>query len=1162
MMFGDIMADQNDARHSDMDIPRETLDFFNGDELRARVFYEKYTLRDYSGKILENSPTQMWDRVARELANVEENDSKKKEWHQKFYSMLEGFKFIPGGRILFGAGQNRKVTLLNCYVIPVKEDSIEGIFQWCKEAAKTYSYSGGVGTDISVLRPRNSPVHNSAMYSTGAVSFMNIMSETTGVIGQAGRRGALMITISVDHPDVLEFIKVKRNLKNVRFANISVRITDEFMQAVEKDTDFTLRYESESVGRIERKVRARDLWNDLVNSARDWAEPGLIFWDNVVKYSPSEYNGMNVISTNPCVTAETNVLTPSGWMRVDSLKVGDEIVTAYGDSRPISEIYVHEDQDVYKVKFTDGGEVNVTKGHIFHTREGRSGKSRYWNKFWDVEKRFSDVKVGDMVRVPKISAVPNNPIDTNGIPYGEYGLMIGTLLGDGCYTPKIVARGHAKIASDFREMDWNEKVLRLFRHVSENVVVRSSGIDNGCYIYLQKAGTRFILNKTLLKPAFSFEKEIPMEYINSNVELHKGLIDGLVSTDGNINMDKTNPALRISSTSKKLLDGIKSILFFYGIHAKIYTTKVTKSRVGEREINGKHEASVLYVYGADLAKFASIFKISHPEKQKKLDQLKDMSVGTSTDFSKIKSIEYVGKATVYDIFEKDTDTWITNGYVSRGCSEQPLQPYGACDLGHVNLKEFVKDQYTPNSAVMWTDLERTVRYAVRFLDNVLTYNDKKHALEQQSDASRESRRIGLGVTGLADMLVMLRIKYDSQEGLEFIDQLMDRIKSIAYDESVEIAREKGSFPLFDAEKHLSMPFIKERLSKELQDKIRAYGLRNVAILTIAPVGSGSVLAGTSSGIEPIFAFGYTRRSESLSQEYFKVYHPSVLEYMKLFNLTNDENLPEYFVPAHKIKADFRVKLQGIIQKHIDSAISSTVNLPEDTTVEDVGKIYLQAWKAGCKGITVYREGSREGILITDEQQAKNKSAKVQAEKEEWSRPGMMIGQTVKFKLPATTLYVTVNSQDEIVKEVFINIGKSGSEDKSYSEAVGRLISMYLQNGGNIQEVVNNLKGIQGNGVAWDNGIKLLSVPDAIAKAIEAATKGAKQARLNMEEQQQRNEAQEKESRPKVMVQTLTVGHGAAEEGIKMENCPKCHEETLVNEGGCMYCKSCAYSKCD
>ena len=174
-----------------MDIPEKTLKAFGGDDLRARVFYEKYALRDKTGRIVELTPEDMWRRVAREIASPEKTKELKKEWEDNFYWLLSNFKFIPGGRILFGAGQNRRSTLLNCYYMPIKEDSIEGIFEWCKEAARTYSFGGGVGTDISILRPKGAPVNNSAIYSTGAVSFMDLLSTTTGTIGQAGRRGAV-----------------------------------------------------------------------------------------------------------------------------------------------------------------------------------------------------------------------------------------------------------------------------------------------------------------------------------------------------------------------------------------------------------------------------------------------------------------------------------------------------------------------------------------------------------------------------------------------------------------------------------------------------------------------------------------------------------------------------------------------------------------------------------------------------------------------------------------------------------------------------------------------------------------------------------------------------------------------------------------------------------
>ncbi|MGI0080769.1 MAG: ribonucleotide reductase N-terminal alpha domain-containing protein, partial [Nitrososphaerales archaeon] len=282
-----------------VELPKETLDYFNGDELRARVFYEKYALKDPNGVVVERTPVDMWRRIAHELASVEATEEKKHEWEKKFYWLLENFRFVPGGRIMFGAGQPRRSTLLNCYYLPIKNDSLESIFEFCKEAGRTYSYGGGVGTDISILRPRGAPVNNSAVVSTGSVSFMELFSVTTGTIGQAGRRGALMITIHVDHPDVVDFINVKRDLSKVTHANISICITDKFMQAVENDENFELSFNNEKA-HVKRTVRARELWDKLVSSAHASAEPGIIFWDNVKNESPTEYNGMEVRGFNPC----------------------------------------------------------------------------------------------------------------------------------------------------------------------------------------------------------------------------------------------------------------------------------------------------------------------------------------------------------------------------------------------------------------------------------------------------------------------------------------------------------------------------------------------------------------------------------------------------------------------------------------------------------------------------------------------------------------------------------------------------------------------------------------------------------------------------------------------------------------------------------------------
>ncbi len=765
--------DFNDEDSGLLTIPDETLLFFGNDELRARVFIDKYAMKDGQGKLVERTPLEMWERVASEIASVEPENIRK-EWKDRFFWLLSDFKMVPGGRILFGAGQEkygRRATLNNCYVIPIKDDSLEAIFDWTKEAARTYSLGGGVGTDITILRPKGAPVNNAALRSTGAVSFMNIMSETTGTIGQAGRRGALMITMKIDHPDIFDFIRIKRDLKSVRYANISVRITDEFLKAVEEDDDFTLKYESDKVKRIERKIKARNLWNELIESARNWAEPGLIFWDTMKKESTSEYNGMEILTTNPC-------------------------------------------------------------------------------------------------------------------------------------------------------------------------------------------------------------------------------------------------------------------------------------------------------------------------------------------------------------------------------SEIPLEPYGACNLGNLNLSQFVKNPFE-NPEVDWDNLEKALRYSVRFLDDVTDYNLYKHPLKQQTEEAKKGRRIGVGFTGLADMLIKMKIKYDSSIAIEFVDSLFKRITNIVYDESCNIAKEKGVFPAFDLEKHLKSQFIR-RLDQSVLEKIREYGLRNVALLTVPPVGSGSVLAGTSSGIEPIFAFSYTRRSESLSKSSFKVFHPLVREYMNIYGITDEKDLPDYFIEAHNIDPMFRVKMQATIQKYIDHSISSTVNLPSDATTDEVGKIYLEAWKAGCKGITVYREGSREGILITEKEMNKKTE-------QNFERPMILTGRTIVFPLiESGKLYTTINFDEEgKPMEVFVNVGKSGTEEKAYSEAIGRLISLYLQQGGDISKVIKAMSGIKGKSVTFVSGMKITSVPDGVAKAIELSMKGGQPQ------------------------STLTEGFIVSKLKTEPETkkspfmtCPKCGNDTLVSENGCLTCMTCGYSKCE
>ena len=281
------------------------------------------------------------------------------------------------------------------------------------------------------------------------------------------------------------------------------------------------------------------------------------------------------------------------------------------------------------------------------------------------------------------------------------------------------------------------------------------------------------------------------------------------------------------------------------------------------------------------------------------------------------------------------------------CAEQPLPDGGCCNLGAVNLERFVDE----SGNFMIDEFKETVSVGTRFLDNVVDYNVDRHALEVQKDNAINDRRIGLGILGLGDMLLKMGIKYDSEDALQTTDQIMKIFRDTAYGTSVDLAQEKGQYPKFDWPGFSKSKFVKN-LPRSMRDKIKQGGIRNSTITTVAPTGSGAIVAGVTSGVEPIFATSYTRRvkkNDGYGKDFseYKVYHPTI---KKLFG--TDEKIPDHVVTAHNIDPFFRVNMQGVIQKYIDSSISSTVNLPEDITVETVAEIYMTAYKSGLKGITV------------------------------------------------------------------------------------------------------------------------------------------------------------------------------------------------------------------
>jgi len=787
-----VLEIQNEANGKlDKDtVPEKYLleNYYFEDPLGANVLKNKYLAP------WESNPWQIWQRQAQAMASVEKTQKSQKEWEKKFFAVLEDFKFVPGGRIMHGAGrEDITTTLNNCYVVAVKEDSIKAIYDTIINEALTYKYGGGCGHDLSALRPAGDAINGTGGESCGPTGFMNLFSENTNTIAQHGRRGANMQTLRIDHPDIEKFIEIKTgNVDMVKYSNISVLLTHDFMDAVDNDKEFDLTYNN----KVYKTIKARTLWNRIIEHAHASAEPGLLFWDTMKDYHNAEYCSP-LVSTNPC-------------------------------------------------------------------------------------------------------------------------------------------------------------------------------------------------------------------------------------------------------------------------------------------------------------------------------------------------------------------------------AEQPLPDGGCCNLGAVNLERFVDE----NGNFMIDEFKETVAIGTRFLDNVVDYNINRHALENQKQNATNDRRVGLGILGLGDMLVRMSIKYDSEDALQTVDQIMKIFRDITYETSIELAQEKGSFPNFDWKGYSKSKFIKN-LPKSIRDKISANGIRNSTLTTVAPTGSGAIVSRVTSGVEPIFATSYKRRVKKndnygRSFDEYKVIHPVINQ---LFG--GDEDLPEYVVTSHNIDPYFRVKMQSVIQKYIDSSISSTVNLSENITVDTIADIYMKAYKTGLKGITVYREGSREGILITDkpkEEAAPDKTQKIETvaaveseatqtqtavTKAPRSRPVLTSGATRRIRTGEGSLYITINEDENGLCEIFTTIGKAGGNAAAQSEAISRLISLALRSGIDPYAIVKQLKGISGPNPTWEDGKLILSTPDAIGKALDDYLKHRESNDPN-EQHLQFTMASSRESNNKD-VADFTLKN--------LSTCPDCGS-TLQHQSGCVTCRSCGFSKCD
>jgi len=486
-----------------------------------------------------------------------------------------------------------------------------------------------------------------------------------------------------------------------------------------------------------------------------------------------------------------------------------------------------------------------------------------------------------------------------------------------------------------------------------------------------------------------------------------------------------------------------------------------------------------------------------------------------------------------------------------------LPPYGACLLGSINLARLVKNPFDDNAELDVAELERLTATAIRFLDNVIDVS--RFPLPAQRAEAEAKRRIGLGVTGLADALIFCRVKYGSPESLKLIEHWLAAMAHAAYRASVELARLKGPFPLFDVDDYLNQPFIK-RLPYDLREDIARYGIRNGLLTSIAPTGTISLFAGNvSSGIEPVFAYSYSRRvlmPDGTAEEQI-VRDFAVDTFRAKFG--DSAALPDYFVTAQTLAPSDHLGVQAAAQKYIDSSISKTINLPESISFEAFKDIYATAYETGCKGCTTYRPNAVTGSVLTvteaapaepEEEDAAPKMGDVVYMHRPLDRPDVLVGQTYKVKWLDSdhAFYITVN--DVVTDgrrrpfEVFIN--SKNMEAYAWTLALTRMISAVFRRGGDVSFVVDELKAVfDPRGGQWMEGHYVPSLLAAIGDVIEKhliaiGFMPARDAAIVGDERK---------------VAAMVA------EGVPARHCPRCGSPSFVKLEGCDSCLSCSYSKC-
>ena len=950
--------------------------------ISAEVLAEKYAKGD------ETTPDDVRRRVARALAAAEPAEQRT-AWEARFLD-AQRRGFVPAGRINSAAGTALAATLINCFVQPVgdsisqPEDGFAGIYTALTEAAETMRRGGGVGYDFSRIRPAGAWVAPTQSSASGPVSYMRVFDRSCETVESAGsRRGAQMAVLRCDHPDVQAFIRAK-DQGELRNFNISVGITDAFMQAVQAGADFALVHKAKPGPALKaagahrradglwvyRTLPAAALWDQIMRSTYDHAEPGVLFLDRINADNNLGYCE-TIAATNPCVTADTRLATQHGLVRIGDLFAAGEALQVTVDNRALGAVgcgvttrpalpafMTARDAEVFQVTTAEGYALKATAWHEVYTARGKI--------------KLADLQPGDELWVQS----GKGQFGQSG--NAALGSLLGLIAGDGHFTNRGKGQEAAIVSL------WNEeRALAGFVAQTVNLLIQGQALAPRAYavspVAVPARNQVFIrsvlLARALLAYGFSRDTklQVPEVVWRGSEACVKGYLQALFQTDGTVNVSSAGQtcSIRLSSVHRPLLQEVQVLLSNFGVFSRIHHRKAAANKPlpdghgGHKDYacQALHELIVdgqsREVFMREIGFLLDAMRARYAAWVDGKALLKHQRFA-----AKVLSIVPLGREAVYDTTQPDHNTVIFNGLVTGQCAEQPLPPYGCCCLGSVALTHFVQRPFEADADFDDAGFAEVCAVATRMLDNVLDVT--VWPLPQQQAEAAAKRRVGLGFTGLGDALVMLGLRYDTEPARAMGRRISAVMRDAAYGASADLAAERGAFPLFNADLFLSRGAFASRLPQPLKDKIRAQGLRNSHLLSIAPTGTISLAFAdnASNGIEPAFSWAYTRKKREPDNS-FKHYAVQDHAWRLYRHLKGDDApLTDAFVTALEMSAQDHAAMVAAVAPYIDTSISKTVNVPADYPYADFQDLYLQAWTAGLKGLATYRPNSVLGAVLS------------------------------------------------------------------------------------------------------------------------------------------------------------------------------------------------------